>query len=56
MKEDDEGLRSRAGVIKVLDDHEQNVADNPVLKKFKCLVGEDEFEEIHFSQQSHATC
>jgi hypothetical protein len=32
--------------IEVLDDHKKNVANNPVLKKFKCLVGEDKFEEI----------
>jgi hypothetical protein len=44
---DADGLRCRARIIEVLDDHEKNVADNPVLKKFKCcLVGEDEFEEI----------
>ena len=46
MEEVDDGLRCRAGIIEVLDDHEKNVADNPVLKKFKCLVGEDKFEEI----------
>jgi hypothetical protein len=46
MEEDDDGLRSHACVIKVLEDHKQNVADNPVLKKFKCLVGEDEVEKI----------
>ncbi len=46
MEEDDDGLRCRACIIEVLDDHEKNVADNPVLKKFKCLVGEDKFEEI----------
>jgi hypothetical protein len=46
MQEDDNGLRSRARISEVLEDHEKNVADNPVLKKFKCLVGEDEFEEI----------
>jgi hypothetical protein len=46
MEEDDGGLCFRARIIEVLDDHEKNVANNPVLKKFKCLVGEDEFEEI----------
>jgi hypothetical protein len=46
MKEDNDGLCSCARVIEVVEDHEQNVADNPTLKKFKCLVGEDEFEEI----------
>jgi hypothetical protein len=46
MKEDDEGLRDRARIVEVLDDHERNVADNPFLVKFKCLVGEAEFEEI----------
>jgi hypothetical protein len=46
MEEDDDGLRFRARIIEVLDDHDKNVANNPVLKKFKCLVGEDEFEEI----------
>jgi hypothetical protein len=46
MEEDDDGLRYRACIIEVLDDHEKNVADNPVLKKFKCLIGEEEFEEI----------
>jgi hypothetical protein len=46
MKEDDEGLRERARIIEVIDDHERNVADNPFLIKFKCLVGEEEFEEI----------
>jgi hypothetical protein len=46
MEEDDDGLRYRARIIEVLDDHEKNVANSPVLKKFKCLVGEDDFEEI----------
>jgi hypothetical protein len=46
MEEDADGLRYRARIIEVLDDHDKNVADNPVLKKFKCLIGEDEFEEI----------
>jgi hypothetical protein len=46
IKEDDDGLRFRAHIIEVVDDHEKNVANNPVIKKFKCLVGEDEFEEI----------
>jgi hypothetical protein len=46
MQEDADGLRSRARIIEVLEDHEKNVVDNPGLKKFKCLVGEDEFEEI----------
>jgi catabolite regulation protein CreA len=38
MEEDDDGIRCRARIIEVLDDHEKNVADNPVLKKFKCLI------------------
>jgi hypothetical protein len=46
MEEDDSGLRFRACIIEVLDDHEKNVANNPGLKKFKCLAGEDKFEEI----------
>jgi hypothetical protein len=46
MEEDDDGLRYRACIIEVLDDHETNVANNPILKKFKCLAGEDEFKEI----------
>jgi hypothetical protein len=46
MEEDDYGLRYRARIIEVIDDHEKNVANNPILKKFKCLVGEDRFEEI----------
>jgi hypothetical protein len=46
MEEDDGGLRFRARIIEVLDDHEKNAANNRVLKKFKCLVGEDEFKEI----------
>jgi hypothetical protein len=46
MEEDDCGLCHRAWIIKVLDDHEKNVADNPLLKKFKCLVGEEKFKEI----------
>ena len=46
MEEDDDGLRCKARIIEILDDHEKNVSDNPVLKKFECLVGEDEFEEI----------
>jgi hypothetical protein len=46
MEEDDDGLRCRARIVEVIDDHENDVANNPVLKKFKCLVGEDEFEEI----------
>jgi hypothetical protein len=46
MEEDDDGLCCCARIIEVLDDHKKNVANNWVLKKFKCLVGEDEFEEI----------
>jgi hypothetical protein len=46
MEEDDDGLCCRAHIIEVLGDHGKNVTDNPVLKKFKCLVGEEEFEEI----------
>jgi hypothetical protein len=46
MEEDNDGLCCHTCIIEVLDDHEKNVANNPVLKKFKCLVGEDEFEEI----------
>jgi hypothetical protein len=46
MEEDDDGLCCCARIIEVLDDHDKNVADNPVLKKFNCLVGEDEFDEI----------
>jgi hypothetical protein len=46
MEEDDDGLCCRARIIEVLEDHKKNVADNLILKKFKCLVGEDEFEEI----------
>jgi hypothetical protein len=52
MEEDDDGLRYRARIIEVLDDHEKNVADNPVLKKFKCLIGEEEFEEIFLTMKS----
>ena len=46
MKENDEGLCGCAHIIEVLDDHERNVADNPFLIKFKCLVGKEEYEEI----------
>ncbi len=45
-EEDDDGLPCCAHIIEVLDDHKKNVANEPVLKKCKCLVGEDEFEEI----------
>jgi hypothetical protein len=45
MEEDDDGLRFRARIIEVLNDHEKNVANNRVLKKFKCLVDEDKFKE-----------
>jgi hypothetical protein len=46
MEKDDDRLRSRAQILEVIDDHEKNVADNPVLKKFRCQVDEEEFEEI----------
>jgi hypothetical protein len=46
MEEDDDGLCCRACIVEVLDGHKKNVADNPVLKKFKCLISEDDFEEI----------
>jgi hypothetical protein len=46
MEEEDDGLRCHACIIELLDDHDKNIANNPVLKKFKCLVGADEFEEI----------
>ena len=46
MKEDDGGLCIHARIIEVLDEDEKKVANNPVLKKFKCLVGEEECEEI----------
>jgi ribulose 1,5-bisphosphate carboxylase large subunit-like protein len=45
MEEDDDGLCCHAHIIEVLDNHEKNVANNPVLKKFKCLIGEDKFQE-----------
>jgi hypothetical protein len=41
LMEDDDELGFRARIIDVLDDHEKNVANNPVLKNFKCLVSED---------------
>ena len=43
---DEDGLHCRARIVEVMDDHERNVSDNPVLKKFKCQVGEEEHEEI----------
>jgi hypothetical protein len=46
MEEDNDGLCYHTCIIEVLDDHEKKVANNPVLKKFKCLFGEDEFKEI----------
>jgi hypothetical protein len=46
MEKDDDGLRCPARILEVIDDHEKNVANNPVLKKFRCQVGEEEFEEI----------
>jgi hypothetical protein len=46
MEEVDDGLRCHACIIEVLDDHEKNVSNKPVLKKFKCLDSEEEFEEI----------
>ena len=46
MEEDEDGLRQRARILEVLDDHEKNVSDNPLLKKFKCRIGESEFEDI----------
>jgi hypothetical protein len=46
MEEDDDGFCCHAHVIEVLADHEKNITNNLVLKKFKCPVGEDEFEEI----------
>jgi hypothetical protein len=33
MEEDDDGLCCRARIIEVLDDHEKNVANNPVKKE-----------------------
>ena len=45
MEEDDDGLRCRAHIIEVLDNHEKNVDNNPILKKFKCLAGKDKFKE-----------
>jgi hypothetical protein len=35
-----------AHFVEVLEGHHEKVADNPVVKKFKCLVSEDKFEEI----------
>jgi hypothetical protein len=46
MEEDDDGLRNRARITEVLDNHEQDIAGNTELKKFRCLVGDNEFEEI----------
>jgi hypothetical protein len=46
MEEDNDGLCCRARIIEAIDLHEKNVANNPNLKKIKCLVGEDQFEEI----------
>ena len=34
-------------IVEVLDNHhEKNVSDNPMLKKFKCRIGENEFNDI----------
>ena len=43
IEEDDDGFWYKARIIEVLNDHEKNVLDNPVLKKFECLIGQDEF-------------
>jgi hypothetical protein len=45
LEEDGDGLCCRARIIEVLDDHKKKVDNNLVLKKLKCLVSEDEFEE-----------
>jgi hypothetical protein len=37
MEEDGDGLRCCAHIIEILDDHEKKVANNLVLKKFKCM-------------------
>jgi hypothetical protein len=44
--EGDDGLRSRVRIVEVLEDHERKTAENPLLMKFRCEVGDEAFEEI----------
>jgi hypothetical protein len=45
-KEGDDGLRSRVRIVEVLEDHERKTAENPLLMKFRCEVGDEAFEEV----------
>ena len=46
MDEREDGQRFRARIVKLLDDHESELHDNPTRIKFLCSVNEDEAEEI----------
>jgi hypothetical protein len=46
LNEQEDGLRFRARIVEILDDHDSKVEENPTRKKFRCLVGEDEYEDI----------
>jgi hypothetical protein len=46
LNKQEDGLRFRARIVEILDDQDSKVEDNPTRKKFRCLVGEDEYEDI----------
>ena len=46
MDEQEDGQRHRARIVKLVEDHEDNVKDNPTLIKFVCSVNDDQYEEI----------
>ena len=42
----EDGQRFRARVFASIDNHNTKVQDNPELKRFKCSINNDEYEEI----------
>eukprot|EP00980_Cylindrotheca_fusiformis_P001082 scaffold304_cov98-Cylindrotheca_fusiformis.AAC.2 len=46
MNEEDDGTRQRARIVEILDEHDASVQRHPERQKFRCLIGENEFEDI----------
>jgi Reverse transcriptase (RNA-dependent DNA polymerase) len=46
MDEQEDGQRFRAKIVKMIDDHESKVEDNPTRKKFLLSINDDSGEEI----------
>ena len=46
MDEQNDGQRFRARIVKLIEDHESDLDDNPTRMKFICSVNNDQAEEV----------